>query len=108
MLQGLDIAVNNQKTVHELCAAAEGFDTIYHFTTESPATSSTGMQPFITAHTAATAQHNPMAMAIDALRLQINALQQQQYRRNNIRPNGFRTLNRLSHNERQRLYERGA
>ncbi|KAF9087009.1 hypothetical protein BGX27_003017, partial [Mortierella sp. AM989] len=67
MLQGLDIAVDNQKTVHELCAAAG-----------SPATPSTGMQPFITAHTAATVQHNPMAMEIDAFRLQINALQQQQ------------------------------
>ncbi|KAF9369138.1 hypothetical protein BGX21_006141 [Mortierella sp. AD011] len=47
-------------------------------------------------------------MEIDALRLQINALQQQQYRRNNFRHNGPRPLYRLSHNERQRLYERGA
>ncbi|KAF9992497.1 hypothetical protein BGZ80_008526, partial [Entomortierella chlamydospora] len=101
MLQDLDIAVGNKKTVHERCAAAEGFDVIYHFTTESPAASPSGMQLFITAHAAAATQRDPMAMEIDALRLQINALQQQQYRRNNFRHNGPRPLYRLSHNERQ-------
>ncbi|KAF9991592.1 hypothetical protein BGZ79_004250, partial [Entomortierella chlamydospora] len=80
MLQGLDIAAGGQKTVHELCAAAEGFDTIYNFTTGSPAASLSGTQPFIAAHSATATQRDPMAMEIDALRLQINALQQQQYR----------------------------
>ncbi|KAF9401490.1 hypothetical protein BGZ76_007546, partial [Entomortierella beljakovae] len=51
-----------------------------------------------------------MAMEIDNLRLQLNALTQNQTRRNNLHPNynGNRTLQRLDEVERKRLYERGA
>jgi len=54
-----------------------------------------------------TATPNPMAMEVDNLRVQLNALQQR-LNNNNGHSSGFRPLRRLSDNERQRLYQRGA
>jgi len=90
MLQSLDIASGSQKTVHDLCAAAEQFDTIYHFSASSPTTVPTGGQQFVAAQS--NARSDPMAMEIDNLRVQLNALRQQI--RSNPRP-PFRATPRL-------------
>jgi len=105
MLQSLDIANGSKKTVHELCATAEQFDTIYHFSASSPPTAvASGVQQFVTAQSGA--RLDPMAMEIDNLRIQLNALRQQ-FRSSGPHP-PFRTTPRLSDEERQRLYQRGA
>jgi len=54
---------------------------------------------------------NPMAMEVDNLRVQLNALRQRLDNNNSHgygQGHGSRPLNRLSDNERQRLYQRGA
>ena len=107
MLQSLDIASGSTKTIHDLCSAAEQFDSIYHFSVATPQSSTQRSQSFASAHSAA--QPDPMAMEIDNLRIQLNVLRRQFNNLGSFRPRSSnQSLSRLDDAERSRLYQRGA
>lgn len=72
MLQGLDIGRGSNMTIHELCSAAEQFDSVYNISPSAPVPP---QQTF--AASSLSAQANPMAMEIDNLRVELNALRRQ-------------------------------
>jgi hypothetical protein len=103
MLMGLDITSHAPVTIHEMCQAAERFDTIYNFSASSTRTTPAPAQAFLTAHAAS--QPDPMAMELDNLRMELNAL------RRELNSGGHRsntTLPPLDDKERARLRARGA
>ncbi|KAF9402243.1 hypothetical protein BGZ76_007360, partial [Entomortierella beljakovae] len=111
MLKSYDISNQFRMSVHDLCEAAEQFDEVYNFSKQAQPSMSTGAQQFLVAQRTGQTSHSaplvdPMAMEIDNLRLELNALRQQ------MKPTGsrssLRSIPRLSEEERQRLYQRGA
>ncbi|KAG0354144.1 hypothetical protein BGZ54_001826 [Gamsiella multidivaricata] len=107
MLMSLAINSRSPVSIHEMCQAAEQFDTIYNFSlpnrtpTNANHATPTPAHAFLTAHTASLP--DPMAMELDNLRLELNALRRQV--NNN---NGRHNLAPLNDTERARLRARGA
>ncbi|KAG0347600.1 hypothetical protein BGZ54_004866 [Gamsiella multidivaricata] len=74
-LMSLQITNRNALTIHDLCHAAEQFDTVFHYARST----STSVRPTQAAQhalaaTLASPAVDPMAMEIDNMRLEINAL----------------------------------
>jgi len=111
MLMSLAINSRSSVSIHEMCQAAEQFDAIYNFSATANKASSHAAQPsptqaFVTAHAAA--QPDPMAMELDNLRLEINALRRQVHGSNGSGRNNRQPLAPLDDAERARLRARGA
>ncbi|KAF9406927.1 hypothetical protein BGZ76_006234, partial [Entomortierella beljakovae] len=107
ILTSLDIASGSSKSVYDLCNAAKQFDSIYNFSVSAPSSSTQHNQSVISSHTAN--QVDPMAMEIDSLCVQLNAIQRQMRYQNTYKtcfPNNYSP--HLDDSERTRLYQRGA
>lgn len=103
MLMGMEITSTTNFGIHEMCQAAERFDHIYHFSASlsSSSTATTPTAALQAAHAYAAAQPDPMAMEIDNLRMELNALRRQVHHQPG-------TLPRLTDADRARLMQRGA
>ena len=79
MLLSLEIGQAELPNLQALLSAAESFDRLYHFTPDDAASSSNSNKPTkasaaLAASQVASQQNNPMAMEIDSLKLQLNAI----------------------------------